>query len=325
MRRFGRQGEQAMTEPAPIGLAVDLSTKGVAKIVPVSANGRFENTAIQSFSDVSASTLTGAFMDVERITGQSLRNMNVALAIPGVPGRTTMPVLRSRWMLSREGLDQFFGHPVTIVNDGTAKAWGALSEPGCETPVGDTPRLAPLSELGRRALIQFEAGLGAVLIDHDPTSSYMVLQTEMGHLSFAAADELDDRFVAELRGTRQPTSWESALRVAQGVQPSATFSTLSTAQKQDLMIRWAACFVSSVVLAGCAWEGAYLTGSGWSFLKQPNAAKLFMAHVRRSRVFPRQFETLSCWLVEQDEDVLRGCAQILSRSAANASPGRDGM
>jgi glucokinase len=304
-----------MTAMAPIGLAVDLSTAGTAKVATVGEDGRFDPAEIAIFSDASVSTLTGVFMAFEREAGRSLRDSNVALAIPGVPGRAAVAILRSRWMLSRDGLNQFFERPVTVVNDGAAKAWAVLGEHGLAAPIGDTPRLSPLPELGRRALIQFEAGLGATLIDRDADGRHRVLETEMGHLAFAPVEEVDERIVHELRAARQPTSWESVLRVAQGAQPSAVFAALPQTQKRELLIRWAADFVSSTVLAMCAWDGVYLTGSGWSVLKEPAAGRALMSRLRRSRVFPRQFEALPCWHIEQKHDVLRGCAQILLSAA----------
>jgi glucokinase len=304
-----------MSETAPIGLAVDLSTGGAAKVAMVQRNGQFDPAGIATFSDARDPTLTGVFMEIERRTGRSLRNSDVALAIPGVPGRTAVPILRSRWMLSREGMNQFFERPVTIVNDGAAKAWAALGEPGSETPIGDTPRLFPLPELGRRTLIQWQAGLGAAIIDRGANGRFRVLETELGHLGFHPADELDSRVIADLRAARQHVSWEGILRVAQGVQTAPSFAALTSMQKQHQMICWAADFVSSTVLATCAWDGVYLSGSGWSFLKDPLAERTFMSRLRRARMFPRQFETLPCWHIEQKHDVLLGCAQILLRSA----------
>ncbi|HEX8389597.1 MAG TPA: glucokinase [Sphingomonas sp.] len=297
-----------------LGLAVDLSTGGMAKVAPIRSDGSFEPGDVQIFPDSSVSTLTGVLTEVERRIGRSLRNCDVALAIPGVPGRAVIPVLRSRWTLSREGLDQFFGKPVTIVNDGAALAWAAVSEPDAGLPIGDTPPTRGLGDLGRRALIQFEAGLGAAVVDSDARGGVRVFETEMGHVGFTPDDELDDSIVRELRAARHPSSWERVLRVGRGIQPSAVFQSLPAIEQRELFIRWSADFVGTVVLGSCAWDGVYLSGSGWGVLKEAPFGRLFMTRLRRSRAFPRQFEGLPCWHVAQKDAVLRGCAQLLLRS-----------
>jgi glucokinase len=299
-----------MTTAPPLGLAVDLSVGGTAQVALVGPEG-FEPGSVIVFADSSAATLTDVFMAVERTLGHSLRGTAVVLAVPGVPGRTVIPVLRSRWTLSRDGLNQFFGRPVTIVNDGAALAWAAAGEPEAGIPIGGSDPATALPPLSRRALIQFEAGLGAAVVDKDAGGALRVLETELGHIGFAPADGFDDHIVGELRAARKPVSWEQVLRIAPGSHPSVAFAALPVAEQQALFTRWAADFVMTVALATCAWDGIYLSGSGWDALSDPAAGQAFLRRLRGHRTFSRQFEALRCWRVEQHSAVLRGCAQLL--------------
>lgn len=299
-----------MDQPA-CGLLVDLSTAGRSRTALIPPGGHFDAKTVRTHLDSDLSTLTAVFVETEREAGFSLKRAQVVIAIPGVPGRDVITIMRSRWTLSRAGLEQFFGRPVTIVNDGAAKAWATMDGADRAVPLGDTKPLPALRKLSRRLLVQFEAGLGAAVIDCDADQAVHVFETEAGHMGFAPCDEFDDRLLAELRASLKPASWEHVLRVAQGSQPSALFASMPADQRHERLVRWSADFVAETVLATCAWDGVYLTGSGFAKLTGAASGRPFMTRVSRNRTFRRHFEALGCWHLEQENAVLRGCAQIL--------------
>src|SRR3954470_4725452 len=107
----------------------DASTAGVVRFASTTP-GATRLESIISLSGDAHPTFTDALLTYERESGVSLRGAECVLAIPAPPAGDAIPVSRSRWTISRSGLNAMFGRQVTVINDVAATAWSLLGNGG---------------------------------------------------------------------------------------------------------------------------------------------------------------------------------------------------
>lgn len=268
----------------------------------------------RSYPVATLPTFTDSLLRFERETGITLNGAACVLTTAGVVNGSSIAIARSRWTISRDGLSVLFGQPVTVINDGAARAWAALAGVTATQALRGTA--APTFGMtGRRMLVIIDEGVGAAIIDIDAAGNARVLETEAGHMGFAPIDEEDDRLLAAMRRDGGATSWERALMLSPE-DPIWTIALPGSSHTDRVRrhARLAGSFVGDLTLAYGSWQGALLVGKRAPHGRDVNAA--FDAGFIAKRAFRRQLLDTPCWRLEQHDYVLRGAASLLARRHA---------
>jgi glucokinase len=262
-----------MTEQGRWVLA-DASTAGVVRF-GCATPGATQLDRVVAMSGDAHPTFTDALLNYERESGVQLRGAECVLAIPAPPAGDAIPVARSRWTISRSGLNAMFGRPVAIINDVAATAWSLL---------GNTPtRLehfggAPFdfSKPGRWAVVMIDEGVNAAALDVGENGRCHVTDGEAGNAGFSPSDEGEMELMRKIRQRHLHVSWELALN-AGWAEPHAP------AAERDAWAALAGAFVGDCVLQLGAWSGVILTGRHVTGLRD----------MRRQALFGRRLEEKS--------------------------------
>lgn len=306
-------------ERANSWIVIDASRQAEVVIAAAEPGASPRITVTRSYPVATLPTFTDSLLRFERETGIALNGTTCVLTTAGVVSGSSVAIARSRWTISRGGLSVLFGQPVTVINDGTARAWAALAAGSTGQRLRGTAA-ADFGSPGRRVLVIVDEGVGAAIIDIDPAGSARVLETEAGHAGFAPIDEEDDRLLAALRSAGGATSWERALMLSHD-DPVWT-AALPGSSRTDRVRRHArllGSFVGDLTLAYGSWHGALLVGKRVPQGHDLSAA--FEAGFLAKRAFRRQLLETPCWKLEQHDYVLRGGAALLGRRyAEQAAP-----
>ena len=283
-------------------LVVDLSSTGVARLALVERAGSSLG-AISACSDAEFTTMTAVFQKFERDLGISLTSCRVAIAIAGVATGVAIPIARSRWTLSREGLDQYFGRRVIIVNEVAAKAWSVFGAVSAEwRPIsGGTP--PSLADSGRWAFVSLADGLGIAIID-TTGSGPRVLETEAGHVGMAAFDACGDSLIAELRQRNRFASWENALKFA--------LSGECAVLPEHAAQRCLGAMTADLVYGFGAWGGVILSDKAAQLVGSPAERAAFLTPSKIKRPYDRMLAQAPFWGFTARDAALRGCAKMLA-------------
>ena len=296
-----------------IWLAVDASTGGVVRLARVDPSTLAVGRSY-SLTDREHPTLTSAFQAFEQAESISLRGAVVAIAIAGVAVGSTIPIVRSRWIVSRLGLEAYFGRPVTIVNEVAAKACALI---GLNNAMLHALADAPMpnwSDVGRWALVSLADGLGVAAIDVDRKGTFRVIETEAGHCGFCPQTALEAALLDSLRRDTAYVSWENAFNAIRTDYAShSPIANMSLEARRQMMAQLLGSLASDVVLGLGAWNGAFVSGVTGIFASQGREAA-FLARVRQRRPFQRLFGNLPCWVTKPQDAVLHGCAKLISSS-----------
>ena len=293
--------DAAKTRSSATRLVVDLSSAGLARLALVESGASVPGK-VATYRDADFSTMTEVFRSFERDRSMSLSNARVAIAIAGVATGTTVPIARSRWTLSRDGLDRYFGQPVTIVNEVAAKAWSIFGTQRHETrELGGTRPLAPTHK-GRWAFISFADGLGVSVID-TTGNGRRVIDTEAGHAGMTVADEEGDTIVAELRRRGQFPSWENAMRLV----VASNAPRLPDHAVQHCLGALAA----DMVYTFAAWDGVIFGDRAAELLRSQLDIAAFLTPARLKRPYDRMLAQVPSWALQAQQLALRGCAIML--------------
>lgn len=191
-------------------LLIEASREGVLRFATVTPSARPRVNSIHEVPIAGLPTFTDALQHFERERGVPLSGLQCAMAIAGAASGETISLVRSRWTISRAGLQAIFGTQPVILNDVAARAWGTMSgTANIELLRGvGTPSLA---RPGRYGMIMVEEGLGAAIVDVDRDAGVRVLETESGHMDFAPTNDREERLAKAVRGTAATVSWEMVL------------------------------------------------------------------------------------------------------------------
>lgn len=152
-------------------------------------------------------TFEDAWQEFRRCSGTNLPK-HLAAAVAGPVAGNDLSLTNSQWRFNRE---QILGRlnldSILLVNDlgAVAHALSAIDE---DSLVGLAGPDDPLPAQGVVTVIGPGTGLGAALLVRRSQQDYDVIETEAGHMDFAALDAVEDRIVGELRKTFRRVSVE---------------------------------------------------------------------------------------------------------------------
>lgn len=247
-----------------------------------------------------------------------------ALSVMGATYGETIMVSRSNWAVNRSGLRTMFGANPIIINNVAACAWAAM-----EDGLTKLERLGPAGvdepdyhHCGRWVLSNIDVGVGLAVIDVDDAGIARVLECEMGHCGFAAANQEDRALAAALAGPGdRPVSWEMVLTVAAD-DPAWSASGLPSerGQRTAMIARLAGRYIGDTVLAHGAWGGAILTGRRSGELLTEATLPIFNAAFEKIK-YRRLVRGAPRWRLIGQNMILSGCAALLARHGTSQPNG----
>jgi glucokinase len=256
----------------------DASTAGVVRFGSTTA-GSTRIESIVSLQGDAHPTFTDALLTYERESGISLRGAECVLAVPAPPAGDAIPVARSRWTISRSGLNAMFGRPVAVINDVAATAWSLLGQGPTKLEQFGGPAF-DFTKPGRWAVVMIDDGVNAAALDVTEDGRCHVTDGEAGNAGFSPSDDNEIELLRKLRQRNLHVSWELALNAgwAEGHAPTA---------EREAWAGLAGAFVGDCVLQLGAWSGIILTGRHVAALRDPRRQSLFVRRLEEKSRYGR--------------------------------------
>lgn len=293
-------------------LLVEASQEGVLRLATATPSDRPRVENIRQIEVAGVPTFTDALQRYEREAGLQLRGLQCCMSMAGATSGDALSLVRSRWTISRAGLEAVFDRPAIVLNDVAARAWGVRAgSAAVETLRGvGTPDFA---RPGRFAMIMVEEGVNAALVDVDRAGQARVLETEAGKLDFAPADEREFRLAQVLRGVNASTSWEQLLMLERhdAVWRDAC-PELSETERLRIQAAVLGRFCVNLMHVYGAWQGVMITGSRGGRILNGSSRSAFDGSFGGRRSFSRLVGGTPVWRVDQNEAVLTGLAERLA-------------
>lgn len=295
-------------------LLIEASNEGVlrfATAVP-SAYPRVERVQVVPIAGIP--TFTDALQQFSRSNGIPLQGLQCAIAMAGAATGETLSLVRSRWIISRSGLQAVFDRAPVILNDVAARAW-ATSASNCVIKSVRGMGAPAFNRQACYAMIMVEEGVGAAIVHVDREGNRRVLETEAGHMDFAPGNEREERLAKALRPLSGVASWEQVLMLDRQAPAWRTaLPEVADHERSAIQAGVLARFAISLMHASGAWQGVMLTGSGVGRMLDSNGRAAFDAAFATRRTFSRLVGAAGVWTVDQPEAVLTGCAQRLAQN-----------
>src|SRR5438874_4516714 len=309
-----------MMGPATSGvnpwLLIEASSEGVLRFATVMPSSRPRVSAIHEVEIAGVPTFTDALERFEREKGVPLRGMQCAMAIAGAASGEAISLVRSRWTISRAGLQAVFGTPPVIINDVAARAWATRSGTANIEPLRGAS-MPSLNRPGRYGMLMVEEGVGAAIVDVDRDAGVRVLETEAGHMDFSPANEREERLANAVRGSRPVVSWEMMLMVDRH-DPiwNQACPDLLEPERPRLLATLLGRFAVNLMHCLGAWQGVMLTGTRAGRMLESGNRVYFDSAFATRRNFSRLLVGAPAWRVDQHEAVLTGAGERLAQDLA---------
>jgi glucokinase len=293
-------------------LLIEASSEGVLRFTTANASPRPRITTVHEVEIAGVPTFTDALQRFERERGVPLNGLQCAMAIAGASSGETISLVRSRWTISRVGLQAVFGTQPVILNDVAARAWATRSGTaniqqlrGVGSPSFSRP--------GRYGMIMVEEGVGAAIVDVDRDAGVRVLETEAGHMDFSTANDREERLAKAVRGAGSVVSWEMMLMLDRHDPVwNQACPDLLEAERPRLLAGLLGRFAINLMHGFGAWQGMMITGSRAGRMLEAGNRVYFESAFATRRNFSRLVIGAPVWRIEQHEAVLTGAAERLA-------------
>ena len=306
-----------MMSPATSGvrpwLIIEASSEGVLRFATVMPSSRPRVSSIHEIEIAGVPTFTDALQRFEREKGVPLTGLQCAMAIAGAASGETISLVRSRWTISRAGLQAIFGTQPVILNDVAARAWATRSGTVNIEPLRGMT-MPSFSRPGRYGMIMVEEGVGAAIVDVDRDSGVRVLETEAGHMDFSPTNDREEKLAKALRTKVPSVSWEMILMLDRH-DPiwGQACPELLEAERPRLLATLLGRFAVNLMHSFGAWQGMMITGTRAGRMLETGNRVYFDSAFATRRNFSRLLIGASAWRVDQHEAVLTGVAERLAQ------------
>ncbi len=256
----------------------DASMAGVVRFGCTTAGSNRIDSVVSLQGDAHP-TFTDALLTYERESGMSLRGAECVPPGPAPPAGDAIPVARSRWTISRSGLNAMFGRPVAVINDVAATAWSLLGQGPTKLEHFGGPGF-DFTKPGRWAVVMIDDGVNAAALDVAEDGRCHVTDGEAGNAGFSPSDDNEIELMRKLRQRNLHVSWELALNAgwAEAHAPAA---------EREAWAGLAGAYVGDCVLQLGAWSGIILTGRHVATLRDPRRQALFVRRLEEKSRYGR--------------------------------------
>jgi glucokinase len=241
-------------------VAVDIGGTHSRFAIAGIADGRVARLDNQvTLASAAYATLQGAWEEYGRRLGRPLPSA-AAIALAGPVQGEVLKLTNNPWEIRPASIPTTLGaERYTLVNDFGAVAH-AVAQLGAEHFAHLCGPERDLPEEGVITVVGPGTGLGVAQLLRRG-GRYHVVETEGGHIDFAALDEVEDRILAHLRTLYGRVSIE---RIASGQGLSNIYEALAAIEKRSLVYReekalWQAAMLREDGLAAAALERFFLT------------------------------------------------------------------
>lgn len=293
-------------------LLIEASREGVLRFATVSPSARPRVADIHEVEIAGLPTFTDALQRFERERNVPLGGLQCAMAIAGAASGETISLVRSRWTISRAGLQAIFGTQAVILNDVAARAWATRSgTANIELLRGNG--MPSFTRPGRYGMLMVEEGVGAAIVDCDRDAGVRVLETESGHMDFAPINEREEKLARAVRGASPTVTWEKMLMIDRfdPVWNQACPDMLEP-ERPRLQAALLGRFAVNLMHAYGAWQGIMITGTRAGRMLEAGNRIYFDSSFTTRRNFSRLVIGSPAWRVDQHEAVLTGAAECLA-------------
>jgi glucokinase len=285
----------------------DASTAGIVRFgATTPGSNRLES--IVSLSGDAHPTFTDALLTYERESGIALRGAECVLAVPAPPAGDAIPVARSRWTISRTGLNAMFGRPVAVINDVAATAWSLLSQGPSKLEHFGGPAF-DFTRPGRWAVILIEDGVNAAALDVSEDGRCHVTDGEAGNAGFSPSDDNEIELMRKIRQRNMHVSWELALNAGWAEQNAS-------AAEREAWAALAGSFAGDCVLQLGAWSGIILTGRHVATLRDPRRQAIFTRRLEEKSRYGRFIASGSRAFLAMRDPLAGGLSLLTARHSA---------
>ena len=306
-----------MTGPVASGvrpwLLIEASREGVIRFATAAPSSRPRISGIHEVEIQGVPTFTDVLQRFEREKGVPLSGLRCAMAIAGAASGETISLVRSRWTISRVGLQAVFGTQPVILNDVAARAWATRSGTANIEQLRGAG-MPSFTRPGRYGMIMVEEGLGAAIVDVDRDAGVRVLETEAGHMDFAPTNDREERLAKAVRGAAATVSWEMVLMLDR-FDPvwGKALPDLLEPERPRLQATLLGRFAINLMHTFGAWQGMMITGSRAGRMLEAGNRVYFDSSFATRRNFSRLIIGAPAWRVDQHEAVLTGAAERLAQ------------
>jgi glucokinase len=294
-------------------LLIEASSEGVLRFATALPSSRPRVSSIHEVEIAGVPTFTDVLQRFEREKGVALSGLQCVIAIAGAASGETISLVRSRWTISRAGLQAVFGTPPVILNDVAARAWATRSGTANIQQLRGVG--APsFSRPGRYGMMMVEEGVGAAIVDVDRNSRVRVLETEAGHMDFSPANEREERLARAVRGSAAVVTWEMILMLDRhdAVWNEACPDLLES-ERPRFLAGLLGRFAINLMHSFGAWQGIMITGTRAGRMLEGGNRIYFESPFSARRNFSRLVMAAPVWRVDQHEAVLTGAAERLAQ------------
>jgi glucokinase len=311
-----------MSETALVGEPAVLATVGRKRVELALTDqcGSLRPETICSYDAEATSGVSDALSIFRRDMALAVLPKQSAIAVAGLARGDAISITRTRWIISRPGIEAMLGRPPLVLNDFAAGAWALYSADVRPAEMFNGVAGLSLRKPGCYLLLGITSGLGAAVLRRDDSGLVTVLPTEAGHGGFVAGTEELARLAGDLYSGKHPVTAEDIvsapglLAIYQMVArrrglacPAHTPEDVTRGIALDPIAReacellckalWAQ--AGSLVLTYGAWDGVLLTGKVAQVLRQvlrrPDTQSLFAGAGKYQRLLsavPRGFAML---------------------------------
>jgi glucokinase len=333
-----------MSATAPVGEPSVLATVGRKRVVLALTDqgGALRPETIRSYDAEATSGVSDALSTFRRDLALPVLPKQSAIAVAGLARGDAISITRTRWIISRPGIEAMLGRPPLVLNDFAAEAWALYSADVRPAETFNGVAHPSLRKPGCYLLLGITSGLGAAVLRRDESGLVTVLPTEAGHGGFVAGTEELARLADDLYPGKHPVIAEDIvsapglLAIYELVARRRGFSSRAHTPEEvtrgialdpiareacELLCKafWAQ--AGSLVQVFGAWDGVLLTGKVAQalrqFLRRPDTQSLFAGVSKYHRLLsgvPRGYAAL-------EHSELVGLAEALRHHGHKAGAG----
>jgi glucokinase len=268
---------------------------------------------VRSYQTANFPTATDCFIGYAKDAGISLKGLKCGVSVSGAVGLDSVRLQRCRWVFSITGLSYVLGSRPLVINDGHLKSWSNIAlNPLQNTKLGGEGTV-DFAKPGKWVTINYVYGLGASLLCREADNRIFAIDSECGHIGFAAQDELQEKLQHFLSRTRTRVTYEQMLFLDRkdplllkaGIE-------MSPAEYDQMRASVLGAFVGDMALSFVGWSGVFLHCGTNPLLKDPALADAFNLKFEDKGNFKGTMRGTPRYLVPSQPTNLPGVAQMMA-------------
>jgi len=318
-----------------LALVADIGRQSV-RFGLTGGEGGFEPRDIRKFMTAEHPTFTSAL--VAYLSDMGLRDARLpcVLAVAGAARGDLINLTGSRWYISLAGVEGVLRGPARALNECAANALALTLMPSAAFTALRGPSPRPVEAPGNYLVIGVGTGLGVAALA-SAGGRLVPIQSEAGHMAFAATTPDERKFAAYAEARGLPIDVETLLsgpglllayEALSGGRKLARPEDVTRGADRDpvcaaavkLFVEHLGAYAGDLVMTFGAWDGVFLTGAIARFLKPQLCDPGFRKRFETKAAFRRELSSVPVALVNRNDLELLGAAAALADRQAACAP-----